>query len=145
MLFPKTMEYTKAEFIILKENFDFIRSLNFDIEEFGMNTIIVKSHPVWLPEGNEIEAIKRIFELIISYEKNFNIEKFNENLATMMACKMSIKANTNLSLLEMKKLLEDLGKCNNPYNCPHGRPTIIFYSIYELEKLFKRSGFENLV
>jgi DNA mismatch repair protein MutL len=145
MLFPKTMEYTKAEFIILKENFDFIRSLNFDIEEFGMNTIVVKSHPVWLPEGNEIEAIKRIFELIISYEKNFNIEKFNENLATMMACKMSIKANTNLSLLEMKKLLEDLGKCNNPYNCPHGRPTIIFYSIYELEKLFKRSGFENLV
>ena len=145
MLFPKTMEYTKAEFIILKENFDFIRSLNFDIEEFGMNTIIVKSHPVWLPEGNEIEAFKRIFELIISYEKNFNIEKFNENLATMMACKMSIKANTNLSLLEMKKLLEDLGKCNNPYNCPHGRPTIIFYSIYELEKLFKRSGFENLV
>ncbi len=145
MLFPKTMEYTKAEFIILKENFDFIRSLNFDIEEFGMNTIIVKSHPIWLPEGNEIEAIKRIFELIISYEKNFNIEKFNENLATMMACKMSIKANTNLSLLEMKKLLEDLGKCNNPYNCPHGRPTIIFYSIYELEKLFKRSGFENLV
>ena len=145
MLFPKTMEYTKAEFIILKENFDFIRSLNFNIEEFGMNTIIVKSHPVWLPEGNEIEAIKRIFELIISYEKNFNIEKFNENLATMMACKMSIKANTNLSLLEMKKLLEDLGKCNNPYNCPHGRPTIIFYSIYELEKLFKRSGFENLV
>ena len=145
MLFPKTMEYTKAEFIILKENFDFIRSLNFDIEEFGMNTIIVKSHPVWLPAGNEIEAIKRIFELIISYEKNFNIEKFNENLATMMACKMSIKANTNLSLLEMKKLLEDLGKCNNPYNCPHGRPTIIFYSIYELEKLFKRSGFENLV
>ena len=145
MLFPKTMEYTKAEFIILKENFDFIRSLNFDIEEFGMNTIIVKSHPVWLPEGNEIEAIKRIFELIISYEKNFNIEKFNENLATMMACKMSIKANTNLSLLEMKKLLEDLGKCNNPYNCPHGSPTIIFYSLYELEKLFKRSGFENLV
>ena len=145
MLFPKIMEYTKAEFIILKENFDFIRSLNFDIEEFGMNTIIVKSHPVWLPAGNEIEAIKRIFELIISYEKNFNIEKFNENLATMMACKMSIKANTNLSLLEMKKLLEDLGKCNNPYNCPHGRPTIIFYSIYELEKLFKRSGFENLV
>ena len=145
MLFPKTIEYTKAEFIILKENFEFIRSLNFDIEEFGMNTIIVKAHPVWLPEGNEIEAIKRIFELIISYEKNFNIEKFNETLATMMACKMSIKANTNLTILEMNKLLDDLGKCNNPYNCPHGRPTIIFYSTYELEKLFKRSGFENLM
>ena len=62
-----------------------------------------------------------------------------------MACKISIKANTNLTLLEMQKLLDDLNKCKNPYNCPHGRPTIIFYSIYELEKLFKRSGFENLV
>ena len=145
MLFPKTFEYTKAEFIILKENFEFIKSLNFDIKEFGLNTIIVKSHPVWLPAGNEIEAMKKIFELIISYEKNFSLEKFNENLAAMMACKMSIKANTNLTLLEMQKLLDDLNKCKNPYNCPHGRPTIIFYSIYELEKLFKRSGFENLV
>ena len=134
MLFPKTFEYTKAEFIILKENFEFIKSLNFDIKEFGLNTIIVKSHPVWLPAGNEIEAMKKIFEFIISYEKNFSLEKFNENLAAMMACKMSIKANTNLTLLEMQKLLDDLNKCKNPYNCPHGRPTIIFYSIYELEK-----------
>ena len=45
----------------------------------------------------------------------------------------------------MERLISDLRKCDNPYNCPHGRPTIIFYSTYELEKLFKRSGFENLV
>ena len=53
--------------------------------------------------------------------------------------------DAGLTLLEMQKLLDDLNKCKNPYNCPHGRPTIIFYSIYELEKLFKRSGLENLV
>ena len=58
---------------------------------------------------------------------------------------MSIKANTYIDKPSMESLISDLRKCDNPYNCPHGRPTIIFYSTYELEKLFKRSGFENLV
>ena len=145
LLFPITIEYPSNEFIILKENFEFIRNLNIDINEFGINSIIIKSHPTWLPKGHEEEAIKKILDLIINIEKNFTIEKFNEKLATMLACKMSIKANTNITLKEMEQLISDLRNCDNPYNCPHGRPTIIFYSTYELEKLFKRSGFENLV
>ena len=55
-----------------------------------------------------------------------------------MACKMSIKANDNLSNKEMEELINDLRKCNNPYTCPHGRPTIINFTKYELEKMFKR-------
>ena len=145
LLFPITIEYPSNEFIILKENFEFIRSLNIDINEFGINSIIIKSHPTWLPKGHEEEAIKKILDLIINIEKNFTIEKFNEKLATTLACKMSIKANTNITIKEMERLISDLRKCDNPYNCPHGRPTIIFYSTYELEKLFKRSGFENLI
>ena len=145
LLFPITIEYPSNEFIILKENFEFIRSLNIDINEFGINSIIIKSHPTWLPKGHEEEAITKILDLIINIEKNFTIEKFNEKLATTLACKMSIKANTNITIEEMERLISDLRKCDNPYNCPHGRPTIIFYSTYELEKLFKRSGFENLV
>ena len=145
LLFPITIEYPSNEFIILKENFEFIRSLNIDINEFGINSIIIRSHPTWLPKGHEEEAIKKILDLIINIEKNFTIEKFNEKLATTLACKMSIKANTNITIEEMERLISDLRKCDNPYNCPHGRPTIIFYSTYELEKLFKRSGFENLV
>ena len=145
LLFPITIEYPSNEFIILKENFEFIRSLNIDINEFGINSIIIKSHPTWLPKGHEEEAIKKILDLIINIEKNFTIEKFNEKLATTLACKMSIKANTNITIEEMERLISDLRKCDNPYNCPHGRPTIILYSTYELEKLFKRSGFENLV
>lgn len=145
LLFPITIEYPSNEFILLKENFEFIRSLNIDINEFGINSIIIKSHPTWLPKGHEEEAIKKILDLIINIEKNFTIEKFNEKLATTLACKMSIKANTNITIKEMERLISDLRKCDNPYNCPHGRPTIIFYSTYELEKLFKRSGFENLV
>ena len=84
-------------------------------------------------------------EIIVHEEKNFSIEKFNEKIATMMSCKLAIKANENISLEEMESLINDLRKCNNPYNCPHGRPTTVFYSNYDLEKLFKRSGFDNIV
>jgi len=59
----------------------------------------------------------------------------------MLSCKMAIKANMNITIEEMESLINDLRKCDNPFNCPHGRPTIIFYSNYDLEKLFKRSGF----
>ena len=70
---------------------------------------------------------------------NTTIEKFNDRLAMTISCKMSKKANTYSSIEEMEKLISDLGNCNNPYHCPHGRPTIITFSIYELEKMFKRS------
>ena len=56
----------------------------------------------------------------------------------MTSCKMSVKANEHLSMEMMEKLLDDLVKCDNPYNCCHGRPSIIKYSSYELEKMFRR-------
>ena len=119
--------------------------MGFEVEEFGINSIIIKAHPTWLPKGYENEAINRIVELIVSFENKFSIEKFNESLATMMSCKLAIKANEYVSEEEIDELLERLKNCDNPFNCPHGRPTIIFHSNYDLEKMFKRSGFENFV
>ena len=142
MLFPLTLEFTNSEFIILKEHFDLLRDINIDIEEFGLNSVIIKAHPTWLPKGYEEQAIRKIIEVVLVTEKEFNIEKFNEKIAIMLSCKLAIKANMNLTLLEMETLINDLRKCVNPFNCPHGRPTTIFYTNYDLEKLFKRSGFE---
>lgn len=144
MLFPLTIEFTNNEFIILKEHFDLLRSINIDIEEFGYNSVIIKAHPTWIPKAYEEQALRKIIEVVITTEKDFNIEKFNEKAATMLSCKMAIKANMNLTMLEMETLINDLRKCDNPFNCPHGRPTTIYYSNYDLEKLFKRSGFESL-
>ena len=141
LLFPLTLEYTASEFLILKANFELIQSLGFEIAEFGLNSIIIKAHPVWLPKGYEEEAIRKILDVILNLEKNFNLERFLDHVAATVACKLSIKANTNITLEEMQNLIDDLRKCDNPFNCPHGRPTTIFYSNYELEKLFKRSGF----
>ncbi|MBE6159847.1 MAG: DNA mismatch repair endonuclease MutL [Lactobacillales bacterium] len=141
MIVPTTIEYSNNEYIILKENFDMLEEMNFKIEPFGINSIIVKAHPTWIPSGNEVEAIKKVIEMVIEKEKNFNLGRFRDHVAATMACKMSIKANDEITKEEMERLIEDLRKCKNPFNCPHGRPTIIYYSKEELEKLFKRSGF----
>ena len=141
MLIPVTVELTGSDNVIFKENIAFMNSLGFKVEEFGINSYIIKEHPTWLLKGYEEEAIKKIIDLIVHFEKDFTIEKFNEAMATMLSCKLSIKANQNITLEEMENLINDLRKCKNPFNCPHGRPTLIFYSNSELEKLFKRSGF----
>lgn len=140
-LLPLTYEFPTNEFIILKENFSILMNIGFEIEEFGVSSIIIKKHPTWLPAGQEKEATQRILEAVIAFEKNFTVEKFNEKVATMLSCKLAIKANDYIDEQEVEKLLEDLEHCENPFHCPHGRPTMIHFSKDELEKLFKRSGF----
>ena len=139
LLIPINIELPVNEFLIIKDNIKLLEDMNFNISEFGINSYIIKSHPIWLPKNREGEAIKRIFDLIIDIDKNFNLEKFNDKLAKTMACKMSIKANDRLSTEEMEKIIDDLRLCENPNTCPHGRPTIIKFTTYELEKMFKRS------
>ena len=139
MLVPLVLEFPSNEFIIIKQNINILRNMHFDIEEYGINSFIIKEHPTWIKEGYETESIKKILEVLISEEKHFTIEKFREKAAIMLSCKMAIKANMNISMEEMEALINDLRKCENPYTCPHGRPTTIFYSNYELEKMFKRA------
>lgn len=138
MLFPVQLEYSHTEFMNIKENINELTELGFEVEEFGINTFRVKSHPSWLKEGYEEESIRKIFELIGEFKDNFDRVKFNEAAAIRLACKMSVKANTNIGYTEQEELINKLFKCEFPYTCPHGRPTIIKYPIYELEKLFKR-------
>ncbi len=138
MLVPLTLEYPTNEFIIIKENINVLRDLGFKIEENGINTFVIKEQPTWLRAGYEEESIKHLIDVLLEEEKNFDLGKFREHAAATLSCKMAIKANMNISMDEMEALVNDLRKCKNPYNCPHGRPTTIFYSYYEIEKLFKR-------
>ena len=144
MLLPMTIELSNKEYIILKENFDLLENMGFEIAEFGINSIIIKAHPTWLTDGFENLQIQKIVEAVIHKEKDFDLAKFNDHLAATLACKASIKAHTEISLDEMRALISDLSKCHNPFNCPHGRPTVVTFTTYDLEKLFKRSGFESL-
>lgn len=138
LLVPIRLEYPKDEFIRIKEHMDILKSIGIYLEEFGDNTFIVRSHPTWFFEGYEREAIEKI--IAITLEKGeFDKEKFIYKTASTMACKMSIKANDYLDLSSAKILLDNLRGCDNPFTCPHGRPTIITYSNYDLERLFKRA------
>lgn len=138
MLFPITLEYPKNEFMRIHDHIDVLRNVGFKVEEFGINTFRVTEHPSWLKEGYEEESIRRIFELVSEIKGEFDRVKFNEKAAIRLACKMSVKANTNIGYKEQEELLNRLFKCEFPYTCPHGRPTVIKYPIYELEKMFKR-------
>ena len=139
MLIPITIEMSPSDYLKIMNKKDILDSLNIDIEEFGINTIIVKSHPTWLKEGYEEESIRKIIDLVLTLEEKFDRVRFEENIAITLACKMSIKANHHISFEEMEYILNELVKCDNPYNCPHGRPTIIKFTIYDLEKMFKRA------
>lgn len=137
-LIPIKIELPNNEFIMVREHLNMLESIGIKAEEFGNNTFIVRSHPTWFLEGYEKESLKKIFELIATKEE-FSKEKFIEKTAITLACRMSIKANDYISFDDMQYLLDTLRACDNPFTCPHGRPTIITYTIYDLEKLFKRA------
>ena len=138
MLIPITIELSASEFIDIKQNFEFIRNLGFDIDEFGINTIVIKEHPTWLNQGYEEATMRKMIAIILLDKKKFNPVEFNDRLAASMACKMSIRANMDISHDVQVELLKELVQCRNPYNCAHGRPTIIKFSNYDLDKMFKR-------
>ncbi len=138
LLIPITIELSSSEFLKIKENMSVLESLGFKIEEFGVNTFIVKEHPTWLRVGLETESTRKIFDIIIEGKHLFDRVKFQDHIAATMACKMSVKGNEAITLEQAEELLGDLVLCDNPYNCPHGRPTIIKFTKYELERMFKR-------
>lgn len=138
LLIPINIELPASDYLILKDNLAILTNMGFVIEEFGVNTFKVMGHPTWILEGHEEESVRKIIDLVILNKDKFDPIKFNENIAITLACKMSIKANMHISKEAIEELLKELVTCDNPYNCPHGRPTIIKFSIYDLEKMFKR-------
>ena len=138
-LFPINVELNSSDFLTIKENINVLTDMGFVIEEFGFNTFTIKEHPTWLKAGYEEESIRKIIDSIISIGSRFDRVKFNEHIAITLACKMSIKANTRISQEAQEEILRELVNTDNPYNCPHGRPTIIKFTIYDLEKMFKRA------
>ena len=138
LLIPIKIELSASEALIVKENFSLLEEYGFKTEEFGINTIIVRSHPSWIMDDVAEECIRKVIDIIITRE-SFDFDLFVWRMAATMACRMSIKANDYISYDDQMFLLDSLRKCDNPFTCPHGRPTIITYTRYDLEKLFKRS------
>lgn len=137
LLAPSILELTSEDIAIFVENENVFTSAGFRIDLFGNNTLNVKEVPMILGKPD----VKKLFLSIIDNLKNMGSGKTVEvkyhSIATI-ACKAAIKANDKLSDMEMKSLIEELKYINDPFTCPHGRPTIIKITIQELEKRFKR-------
>ncbi|MBT2730296.1 DNA mismatch repair endonuclease MutL [Bacillus sp. ISL-75] len=137
MLVPLTFEYSTDEFLKINEYQSELEKVGVFLEEFGLNSFIVRSHPQWFPKGEEKQIIEDMIEQLLLM-KRVDIKKLREEAAIMMSCKASIKANRHLRNDEIQALLDDLRKASDPFTCPHGRPIIVHYSVYEMEKMFKR-------
>lgn len=136
-LAPIVMELSLEDFVVYSENQDLFERSGFDIELFGDNTIQLRQVPYILGKLDGRNFLLQMIDGIRNFGKSSTVEVKYDNIARM-ACRSAVKAQDKLSFEEVKKLLEDLNLCENPFNCPHGRPTIIKITLNELEKRFKR-------
>ncbi|AXH98774.1 DNA mismatch repair endonuclease MutL [Sporosarcina sp. PTS2304] len=137
LLLPLVFHYSADEQLKIEECKDALERVGIFLEPFGPATYTVKEYPAWFPEGQATAIIEEMIEQVLRSRK-VDIEKLREESAIMMSCKKSIKANYYLTQADMERLVTDLGACTNPYTCPHGRPVLIHFTTYELEKMFKR-------
>ncbi|MFJ8266459.1 DNA mismatch repair endonuclease MutL [Peribacillus asahii] len=137
MLVPITLEFSTDEYIRINEYKHELEQVGVFLEEFGHNAFIVRSHPQWFPKGIEQEILEEMIEQLL-HMKKVDIKKLREEAAILMSCKASIKANRHLRNDEIQALLDELRHTTDPFTCPHGRPIIIHYSSYDMEKMFKR-------
>jgi DNA mismatch repair protein MutL len=137
LLLPVTLEFAPDESLVLRGRLAAFQSAGVYMEDFGGNTFIIRAVPHWFPVGDEAAVVREMAEWIIQ-ERSVDLHVLREKAAIMCSCKASIKANQSLTRESGDKLLERLGSCRQPYTCPHGRPIVVSFSTYELEKMFKR-------
>lgn len=134
---PIIISVTPKEAALINGYDQYFKELGFEIEDFGMNAFAIRGVPIDLFSYN----IKELFEEVLTQMTESPVrgvpQIIREKIASM-ACKAAVKGNNSLSLEEADWLIEQLLELDNPYNCPHGRPTIISMSKYEIEKKFKR-------
>ena len=134
---PIVLNLSAREAHLLEEYSSYFAQLGFEIEEFGGNAYAVRSVPCDLYRHCEKEFLETILDELEEEPPHGAPKAIAEKLASM-ACKSAVKGNHSMSREEMASLLEQLLQLENPYHCPHGRPTIITMSKYELERKFKR-------
>lgn len=137
LLVPLTFHFSSDEMIIIEQYKDELASAGVRLEHFGGNDYIVDSHPAWFPKEDTETIIKEMIDYVLEHKK-ISVKKVREEAAIMMSCKQSIKANHYLRQEEMEDLIDQLRGAEDPFTCPHGRPIMINFSKYEIERLFKR-------
>lgn len=135
---PFTVDFKPKQAAVLRANRDLMENLGFEVEEFGKTTFRITSVPVVMGEMQDIEIIHDILDEIMEM-KNSSLDERKEEVIRYMACHSSITSGDVISVSNAKRLVQELGGCENPYTCPHGRPTVINFNEKEMKKWFKRT------
>lgn len=134
---PIIITLTGQEESALKEYFNYFTELGFEIEEFGGNSYALRAVPTDLYGCSEKQFFTEILDELVQGPVRGTADVVRTKIASM-SCKAAVKGNTRFSTAEMEALIDELLTLENPYNCPHGRPTIVTLSKYEIERKFKR-------
>ena len=137
LMIPLVVTLPTEDYLYYDENKEIFEKAGFKISDFGDNSIRIEEVPYFLDKLNPTELIISMINNLKKMGTGETVEVKYNKIASM-SCRAAVKANDVLSILEMENLIEDLRYINDPFHCPHGRPTIIKFTSYELDKKFKR-------
>ncbi|WP_303973175.1 DNA mismatch repair endonuclease MutL [Streptococcus merionis] len=137
LLVPYIFEFPANDMLLLKERMASLHEIGVHLEEYGINQFILREHPIWFREDEIESGIYEMCDMLL-LTKNVSIKRYRAELAIMMSCKRSIKANHRLDDYSARELIKQLATCDNPYNCPHGRPVLVNFTKSDMEKMFRR-------
>lgn len=137
LLIPYIIEFNPSEMIFIEEHLEELLNIGISLSQYSKNSYAVRSTPYWMDFDHIDEFIRNMLS-DFARDKKISIIKNRDRISKQIACKDSIKANHFVSIEEAYGLIKQLNTCNNPYTCPHGRPTIIKITKTEIEKLFLR-------
>jgi len=137
LLIPEVINLSYEDYYLAINNKDFFEKIGLPIESFGINDILINSIPLIFIDVNVRELFFTILDSMKEVKKNSSLD-LEMSKIIKNACVKSVKAGDNLHAMEIKRLIEDLANTKSPYTCPHGRPTIIKMTKYEVERMFER-------
>ena len=137
LIVPLQFDFPMSDFLLLEERKEILERVGIHLEVFSEHGYILRELPLWMKKIDENVFVEEMIEEVLA-KNHLDVVALQEHAIATLSCKASLKANTYLSLSDMQTIFDNLMRCDNPYVCPHGRPTLLFYSDYELEKLFKR-------
>ncbi|HFI0038068.1 TPA: DNA mismatch repair endonuclease MutL [Streptococcus suis] len=137
LLVPYIFEFPQNDALNLAHKMDALRQVGVNLEEYGVNQFILREHPIWMKEEEIESGIYEMCDMLLLTDQ-VSIKQYRAELAIMMSCKRSIKANHALDDYSARDLLRQLSHCQNPYNCPHGRPVLVHFSKSDMAKMFRR-------
>lgn len=137
LLIPFNLNFSNSEVLIIEPYIETLKTFGLWLEPSGKTSFFVRQIPGWFPSDVEMDYAETVVRTLIT-EKPLSIEKIIDELAILLACKHSIKANRYIHEGEIKTLMNDLSQCHNPHTCPHGRPIMVKINHLDIEKWFKR-------